>query len=94
MPDGDVPLRDHFQQRLMDLEKRLDQQRSDLMDRLAGMNEFREALKDQTASMATQRQVEELRTHVEVIHRQAAVTSALVAILVSVLIAIVMRFAS
>lgn len=62
---SDVPLGEHVAQRLRDLELRLSEQRDDLKDRLGAMNEFREALRDQSAQMATRHELEVLRLAIE-----------------------------
>ncbi len=80
---ADVDLRSYVDQRITDLEKRLDGQRNDLRDRLAGMNEFRETLRDQAGRMVTLTQYEELRRHVQDLRLQAAIAAGGVALLVS-----------
>lgn len=70
-----VSLRDYFDGRLGELEKRFEQQRVSteraldkaeqaLGRRLDAMNEFRDALKDQAARMATQEQLDRVRDRI------------------------------
>lgn len=87
-----VDLRTHFDQRLTDMDQRLREQRDDLKDRLAAMNEFREALKDQSGQMATRDQLDQLRERVTENRIHVASIAAGVSLIISLLSAVIARF--
>jgi uncharacterized coiled-coil protein SlyX len=89
---SDVDIKSYIDQRLHDLESRLAEQRSDLSARLAGMNEIREAMRDQAASMATRDHLDEVKERIVDLRMHAASVSAVVAVVVSVVIAVVAAF--
>jgi hypothetical protein len=84
----EVNLRHYFDQRLRDLDQRLTEQRDDLKDRLAGMNEFREALKDQSNQMATRDQLDQLRERLTETRLHVATVAGTVSIVVSIVVSI------
>lgn len=68
---SDIALKEHLERRLDDLDRRYEQRfelnelaltkaERSMSDRLAGMNEFREALKDQSSRMITRTEHERL----------------------------------
>jgi hypothetical protein len=78
-----VGLKDYVDRRIDDLEKRiferftlndafLSKTESALRDRLQGMNEFREALKDQTNKMATRLEVEKIEREIQILTNRNA----------------------
>ena len=85
---SDIPLREYVDRCLADLELRLSEQRSDLKERLASMNEFRDALRDQSAKMATRDSLDELRDRIAEVRQHAAVTAALVSLAMGVIVAV------
>jgi len=79
----EIPLRDYIERRLEDLDRRYEQRFSDglaaiqkaedaINARLAGMNEFRDALKDQSGKMATRLELETLANTVAELRRAKA----------------------
>jgi len=52
-----VSLKEYFESRLNGVEKAIELANDSLCKRLEGMNEFREALKDQTGKMATREEI-------------------------------------
>ena len=79
----DVALRDYIDQRLGDFDRRVSDRfmlndvaireaKDGINARLAGMNEFRDALKDQTNRMATRLELEKLTGDVEDLRRTKA----------------------
>lgn len=87
-PPHTVDLRGYVDQRLADLDQRLSEQRLDLKERLATMNEFREALRDQANQMATRDQLEQLRERVNETRIHVASYAAAIATLISLVIAL------
>ena len=85
---SDIPLREYVDRCLADLELRLSEQRTDLKERLASMNEFRDALRDQSAKMATRDSLDELRDRIAEVRQHAAVTAALVSLAMGVIVAV------
>jgi hypothetical protein len=80
---SEIPLRDYIERRLEDLDRRYEQRFTDsqsaitkaeraINDRLAGMNEFRDALKDQSSRMATRLEMEALAERVAELRRAKA----------------------
>jgi hypothetical protein len=80
---SEVPLRDYIERRLDDLDRRYEQRFADglaaitkaeqaINDRLAGMNEFRDALKDQASRMATRAELEAVGELVSELRRAKA----------------------
>lgn len=89
---SDVDIKSYIDQRLHDLEARLAEQRADLGARLNGMNEIREAMRDQAATMATRDHLEEVKERITDLRIHAASVSAVVAVVVSALIAVASSF--
>lgn len=98
-----VSLRDYFDGRLAEFDKRFEQQRAAteraldkaeqaLGRRLDGMNEFRDALKDQAARMATQEQLDRVRDRVVEQEKRAAVVAAVWSIVVSIVTGVLVRW--
>lgn len=59
MSEGEtVSLKEHFESRIQAVEKATDLARDNMEKRLAGMNEFRETLRDSAATFATRKEVE------------------------------------
>jgi len=58
--DG-VSLKEHFDQRFTDIQRAVDKAEQTINTRLEGMNEFRAAMKDQQATMATKDDVNRVR---------------------------------
>lgn len=97
-PDPD--LREYLEAKIAHLSMLLDSQRaySDraiekaefaLGKRLDGMNEFREALKDQTALMATREQLDILRAQVAEVDKRGTVTAAIVSLAISIMVSLI-----
>src|SRR6185436_2455512 len=97
-----VSIRDFFDGKIGELEKRFDQQRmateraldkaeQALGRRLDAMNEFRDALKDQAARMATQEQLDRVRDRVIEIEKRTAVTAAIWSLVVSIVVGLAVR---
>jgi hypothetical protein len=57
--DG-VSLKEHFNQRFLDIQRAVDKAEQTINTRLEGMNEFRETIKDQQATMGTKADIEQL----------------------------------
>jgi hypothetical protein len=98
-----VSVRDYFERRLEDLDRRfvqqheatqraLDKAEQALGRRLDGMNEFRDALKDQSNRMATQEQLDRVRDRVIEQEKRAAVVAAVWSIIVSVIVGVLVRW--
>jgi CHASE3 domain sensor protein len=98
-----VSLRDYFNEKIKSLEERLDQQRQymeravdkaevALGRRLDGMNEFRDALKDQSARMATQEQLDRVRDRVIEVEKRAAVQAGIWSMIVSIVVGLAIRW--
>ena len=80
------------QQRYTD--KAVDKAEFALSKRLDGMNEFRDALRDQASRMATREQLDQLRERIIEMEKRAAVTSALVGMSVSVIVSVIVALLS
>jgi hypothetical protein len=98
-----VSLRDYFDGRLLELDKRFDQQHVStqraldkaeqaLSRRLDGMNEFRDALKDQSNQMATREQLDRIRDRVVEVEKRIAVTAAVWSLVVSIVVGLAVRW--
>ena len=98
-----VSLRDYFDGRLAELEKRIEQHRNAtdraldkaeqaLGRRLDGMNEFRDTLRDQAGRMATQEQLDRVRDRVIEQEKRAAVITAVWSIVVSIVVGVLVRW--
>ena len=98
-----VSLRDYFDGRLAEQDRRHEQQylatqraidkaEQALGRRLDGMNEFREALKDQANRMATQEQLDRVRDRVIEQEKRAAVIAAFWSIIVSISVGLLVRW--
>lgn len=98
-----VSLRDFLESKVLELEKRLEQQRISteraldkaeqaLGRRLDAMNEFRDALKDQAARMATQEQLDRVRDRVIEIEKRTAVTAAVWSLITSIIVGLTVRW--
>jgi len=60
--------------------------------RLTGMNEFRDALKDQAGRMATIEQLDRLRDRVVEVEKRIAVTAAVVSLVISLVTGLVLKW--
>ncbi len=98
-----ITLRDYFNEKVTALEQRLDQQRLymeravdkaevALGRRLDGMNEFRDALKDQASRMATSEQLDRVRDRVSETEKKIAVTAAIWSMVVSIVVGLAIRW--
>jgi len=98
-----VSLRDYFDGRLLELDKRIEQQHVStqraldkaeqaLGRRLDGMNEFRDALRDQSNQMATREQLDRVRDRVIEQEKRVAVIAAVWSIVVSVVVGVLVRW--
>ena len=61
--DG-VSLKEHFDQRFLDIQRAVDKAEQTINTRLEGMNEFRETIKDQQILMATKVDIKQLEARI------------------------------
>jgi len=68
-------LRDYVDQRLVDMQRAVDKAEQTINTRLEGMNEFRAAMKDQQAQMATKEDLANLRMRIDDLKEKASMAA-------------------